>query len=163
MPDYFLAPGEQHSAPPEIDDAAIYPATIGDTLVVIVLPRFRSVQMTGDGVLLTADAWTTRLRAHGARPLTSPDFPGGIDAGWSVTFTAAASSVAIDGPGDLAGLFSGTLDFDPAWQRDYTRVHQTGRGLVVVTGTAAELSPAGAQDMLAHDRALWIRAQTHLT
>ncbi|WP_216915444.1 hypothetical protein [Nocardia noduli] len=149
-------------ATPEIEQAMTWTAVIGTTPVVIVLPRFRSVHIAESGTLATADAWTTALTEHGAQPMRDTDFLGDPAPGWTVTIGAGVTTVRITGPTGLGEIYSGGLEADTQWRERVAGLHHIGTGLIVISGTADQLTPDAALEMVEAEHAVWIRATTEL-
>ncbi|WP_216915235.1 hypothetical protein [Nocardia noduli] len=143
---------------PEIEQATTFTAIIGTTPVVIVLPRMRAVQIAESGALVTADAWTTALLKHSAQPMRDTDFVGDPAPGWTATIGPRVTTVRITGPAGLGEIYSGELQADPTWRERVAGLHHIGAGLVVVSGTAAQLTPDAALEMMEAERAVWVRA-----
>ncbi|WP_433717425.1 hypothetical protein ACQP2U_43835 (plasmid) [Nocardia sp. CA-084685] len=152
----------QPNLTPEIEQAVTFTAVIGSTPVVILLPRFRSVQIAPSGVLVTADAWTSAVRAHGARPMLDLEFAGDPVPGWLVSLAEDMTTVRIMGPTGLGEVYAGELVSDVEWRQQVEQLHRTGAGLVVVTGTAERLDPDAALEMMESERAVWVRSRTAL-
>ena len=147
---------------PEIEQATTYTAIIGTTPVVIVLPRFRGVHIAESGALVTADAWTTALLAHGARPMHDLEFSGDPAPGWTVTIGAGVATARITGPAGLGIVYDGELEADTAWREQVAGLHHLGAGLVVISGTAEQPTADAALEMMEAERAVWLRAATTL-
>ncbi|WP_280405279.1 hypothetical protein [Nocardia brasiliensis] len=152
----------QPNLPPEIEQATIFTAVIGAEPVVIVLPRFRNVHIAESGELVTADAWTSAVSAHGARPMRAVEFAAGPLPGWLVTLAQDMTTVQIMGPADLGELVAGELAATPDWRQMAVLNHRTGAGLVVITGTAERMDGEAALEMMESERAVWVRADTAL-
>ncbi|MGY4102011.1 hypothetical protein ACW2Q0_21045 [Nocardia sp. R16R-3T] len=148
--------------PPEIEQATIFTAVIGAEPVVIVLPRFRSLHIAESGELVTADAWTSAVSAHGAVPLLDIEFAAGPVSGWLVTFAQDMTAVQILGPPGLGELVAGELAASVDWRQKAELNHHTGAGLVVITGTAQRMDGEAALEMMESERAVWVRAHTAL-
>lgn len=147
---------------PEIEQATTWTAVIGVEPVVILLPRLRVVHIAESGALVTADAWTAAVRAHGARPMLDMAFAGGPVPGWLVTLEKDMTAARITGPAGLGEIYAGELAADPDWRQQVTQLHHTGAGLVVITGTTERLDPDAALEMMEAERAVWVRAHTAL-
>ncbi|WP_280336067.1 hypothetical protein [Nocardia wallacei] len=147
---------------PLIEQATTYTAVIADVPVVIVLPRMRSIHIAESGALVTGDAWTDAVIAHGAQPMTDMEFAGGLTPGWTVTLTADMTTATITGPARLGEIYTGELVADPTWRELAGQLHRDGAGLPVITGTAEQMSPDGALEMMEQERAVWVRARTML-
>ncbi|WP_331764107.1 hypothetical protein OG225_43425 (plasmid) [Nocardia sp. NBC_01377] len=149
-------------ATPEIEQATTFTAIIGTTPVVILLPRMRATLVAESGALVTADAWTTALLEHGAQPMRDTDFLGDPAPGWTVAIGPRVATVRISGPAGLGEIYDGELHADPTWRERVAGLHHLGAGLVVVSGTAEQLTPDAALEMMEAERAVWIRAATAL-
>lgn len=146
---------------PEIEQATTYTAILGSTPAVILLPRVRTVHIAPSGALMTADAWTSAVRAAGAMPMTDLTFTAGPVPGWLVTLAEDMTSVRI-AAAELGEIFVGELVGDADWRRQVAQLHRTDSGLVVVTGTPERLDPDAALEMMESERAVWVRANTAL-
>lgn len=153
---------QPRSAPP-IEQVTTYTGIIGSTPVVILLPRCRSVHIATDGALVTADAWTAAVSAHGARPMLDLAFTGEVAPGWLVTLTEDMTTASITGPADLGEIYAGSLVCDAGWRRQVEQLRRIGAGLVVVTGTAEGLDLEAAMEMMENERAVWVRAELALS
>ncbi|WP_280392782.1 hypothetical protein [Nocardia wallacei] len=148
---------------PPIEQATTYTAIIAGVPVVILLPRLRSVHIAEDGALVTGDAWTTAVTAHGAQPLTDLEFAAAPAPGWLVTLAADMTTAAIAGPAGLGEIYAGELVAEPKWRELVEQLHRDGAGLVVITGTAERMDPEAALEMMEAERAVWVRARMALT
>jgi hypothetical protein len=149
---------ESSTGIPEIEQATTFTAVIGETPVVILLPRFRSVHITATGALVTEDAWTSAVRAHGAEPMLDLEFAAGPAAGWLVTLAGDMTAARITGPAALGVVYEGELVYEGQWRRRVEHDLRTAAGLVVVTGTAEGMDPDAALEMMEQGRASWVRA-----
>uniref|UniRef100_UPI003F491591 hypothetical protein n=1 Tax=Nocardia sp. CA-095871 TaxID=3239971 RepID=UPI003F491591 len=147
-------------ATPEIEQATTFTAVIAATPVLIVLPRMRATLIAASGALVTADAWTTALLEHGARPMRDTDFLGDPTPGWTVTIGAGLTTVRISGPAGLGEIYDGELAADTTWRERVADLHHIGAGLVVISGTADQLTPDAALEMMESERAVWVRSHT---
>ncbi len=147
---------------PEIEQVTTFTAIIGSTPVVIVLPRVRATVIAESGALVTADAWTTALLAHGAQPMRDIEFHDDPAAGWTITIGAGLTAVRISGPAGLGDIYDGELVADTAWRERVAGLHHLGAGLVVISGTVAHPTPDAALEMMEQDRAVCVRVATAL-
>ncbi|WP_040712131.1 hypothetical protein [Nocardia takedensis] len=147
-------------ATPEIEQATTFTATIGATPVIIVLPRLRAVHIAESGGLVTGDAWTTALLAHGARPMRDTDFRGEPASDWTVTLGPGMATARISGPPGLGEIYDGELHADTGWCERVAGMHHLGMGLVVISGAAESMTADGALEMMEAERAVWVRATT---
>ena len=146
-----------------LEQALTFTAIIADVPVVIVLPRFHA--MFVDGLdLVDTDAWTSAVRAAGARELEDLDFRADPAPGWGVVMNSTGTHVRVELPEGLGGgyLCEGELVAEDAWHQQVQQDHRDGRGLVVVTGTAAPTGEA-ALEMMEQGRASWLRAHLEIT
>ena len=146
-----------------LEQASTFTAIVADVPVVIVLPRFHGMFVDG-GDLVDADAWTSAVRAAGARELEDLDFVAGLTPGWRVVMNSTATQVTVELPDGLGGgcLYEGELFATDIWHQRVRRDHRNGRGLVVVTGTATPTGEA-AMEMMEQGRASWLRADLEIT
>jgi hypothetical protein len=148
-PDYALGPDD--SPPPEITEASIYAAILGDEPVLLLLPRFALAQIAADGGLVTGDGLDSAMRARGAVSMIDWEFAGTPVPGWHAVRDESAATLRITGP-DGTACYDGSLDTNTQWQE---LVVQRGRGVVVIACSAA--TPEAALDELAAGRACWVR------
>ncbi|WP_280488839.1 hypothetical protein [Nocardia farcinica] len=157
-PAFVVGPGG--TAPPEIEEADLLAAIIGDDPVLILLPRFKITQVDQTGRLLTGDAFEAAMHANGARRLSTLDFRAGPIPGWLVAIDAVAGRVQITGPGTVGTVYDGELVFQDLWHQRVVAA-ASHQGLVLITGSSAA-TPEAALDMIAAGRASWVRAAVEL-
>ena len=147
---------------PEIEQATTWTAVIGAEPVVILLPRVRGVHIEpSSGALVSADAWTTAVTEHGARPMRDLEFAADPAPDWLITLsadmtTAGTTTARITGPAGLGEIYTGELVADPDWRRQVADRHEAS--LVLITGTAERMTPQAALEMMEAERAVWVRA-----
>ena len=90
------------------------------------------------------------------------DFVGDPAPGWTVTIGRGLTAVRITGPAGLGEIYDGGLEADTAWRERVAGLHHIGAGLVVISGTADQLTPVAALEMMEAERAVWIRTATEL-
>jgi hypothetical protein len=147
---------------PEIEQATTWTAIVGTTPVLIVLPRIRATLIAKSGALVTADAWTTALLEHGARPMRDTEFLGDPTPGWTVTIGPGLTTVRISGPAGLGEIYGGELVADTTWRERVAGLHHIGAGMVVISGTADQMTPDAALEMMESERAVWVRSHAVL-
>lgn len=148
-----------------IEQATCYTAVIAGVPVLIVLPRFHGMVLNeNQDVLVDTDLWTSAVRVAGARELANLDFIADPAPGWHVVLDPSAAQVRVELPEGLGGgyLYEGEVVAEDDWCQQVEQDHRDGRGLVVVTGTAAPTGEA-ALEMMEEGRASWFRAHLEIT
>uniref|UniRef100_UPI003F491023 hypothetical protein n=1 Tax=Nocardia sp. CA-095871 TaxID=3239971 RepID=UPI003F491023 len=156
-PDYAFGPND--TPPPEIEDADILAAILGDEPVVVLLPRFAISHIAQDGQLVSADALESAMQARGAEPLTDLEFANEPIRGWRALLNIPAAHLRITTPDDIA-IYTGSLDCNDQWHRLLAENVRHGRGLVLITCSAATAETA--VELINAGRANWIRVPVTL-